>query len=172
MALYNISLQATLLSESEGKWLVTSKNDGDLPAAFTVDTAVKDALLFADGLYRSHPTAVTACIKKHYKAIVSAVHSFEAQAAGTQAPPEWATPPLIGITEADKAEDSEEYSVKYVLAGEAVRYLKGTVDAELYAGLSYIASDWSENPALWYFVLTKYMAKFKSHIETESEENG
>lgn len=173
MAAYNITLQATLLSESEGKWLVTSKGETDLPAAFIVDTAVKDALLSACALYNAHPLVFTACLRSHYKAIIAAVHGFETAAAAAAVPAEWASAPLIGITSAAGTPEEEPtaYAIKYVQPGEAARYLEGIAEPALYKALFYIIKDYSANPALWYFVLTRYLSKFKAHIESESEEN-
>lgn len=170
---FNITLQATLLSQLDNKWLVTSTGAEDIPIALIVDTNVKNALLTLQTIFKAQPALVIGCVTKHCKAIVSGVHMFEEAAASANVPPEWASAPLIGITKANPQpeDDPTLYEVEYVQAGEAVRYIRGYVDPYLYKVINYIANDYAANPALYYYVLTNYISKFKKHLEEETETN-
>lgn len=170
---FNITLQATLLSQLDNKWLITSTGAEDIPIALIVDANVKNALFTLQTIFKAQPSLVIGCVTKHCKAIVSGVHMFEEEAASANVPPEWASVPLIGITKANPQpeEDPTLYEVEYVQAGEAVRYIRGYVDPYLYKVIKYIANDYAANPALYYYVLTHYISKFKKHLTKETETN-
>lgn len=169
--MFNITLQATLLSQSDGKWLVTSTGAEDIPIALVVDTNVKNALFALQTIFKAQPALVIGCITKHCKTIVHGIHMFEEAAASANIPAEWASAPLIGITKANPQPEDEPtlYEVEYVQAGDAVRYIRGYVDPQLYKVIKYIATDYAANPALYYYVLTNYISKFKTHLEKETE---
>lgn len=170
---FNITLQATLLSQADNKWLVTSTGAEDIPIALIVDTNVKNALFTLQTLFKASPALVIGCITKHCKSIVSGVHMFEENAASADVPAEWASVPLIGITKANPQPEDEPtlYEVEYVQAGEAARYLRGYIDPNLYKAINYIAEDYAANPSLYYYVLTNYISKFKTHLEKETGTN-
>lgn len=166
---FDISLQATLLSNTDKKYLITSTGEYDIPIAIIVDENVKNALMDINALFKSKSAFLTHCLRKHVKSIVYGVHMFEDAAAASTPPPDWALKPLIGITNAIPSpdEDPTMYEVEYVQVGEAVRYIRGYVDPYLYAVIKYIAKDYSANPALYYYVLTNCISKFKKHIDKE-----
>lgn len=171
--MFNITLQATLLSQADNKWLITSTGAEDVPIALVVDTNVKNALFALQAVFKAQPALVIRCVTKHCKAIVTGVHVFEEAAASADIPIEWASAPLIGITKANPYPEEEPtlYEVEYVQAGEAVRYIRGYIDPSLYKAINYIAEDYAANPALYYYVLTNYISKFKTHLEKETETN-
>lgn len=166
----NITLQATLLSRDEGKWLITSTSSKDVPLAMVVDTDTKNALMQFQEFYQKAPKKVINCVLKHYQKIVSMVHIFEADANAAPQPPAWAKVPLMGESTATLHTSDDEaipnmYEVEYVNTGEAVRALRGYMDENLYTALSYIINDYTANPGLYYYVFTKYASKFIQHID-------
>lgn len=167
---YNITLQATLLSENEKKWLVTSVEEKDIPAVFVVDENLKNALLSLAYVFKAYPKIIQKCLLKHYKALTSGVHSLESEISEYDTPPQWALVPIIGITREVLPDENDEcYKIEYIISGEAARFFSCKLTAPLYEAVKYIAEDYSKHPFLWYSALTKYISKFGKHLKKEAE---
>lgn len=169
---YNLTLQATLLSETEKKWLLTSVSSNDIPLAIVVDEAMKKSILLIQRLFKCYPRAFLKCLSEHYGAIIAGVHDLAAEAEGKEVS-EWAAFPIFGITgyKAYTEGTAERYKIEYVISGNASRYIKGDVDSKLYEAIRYISEDYAKHPQLWYYALTNCLALFKAHIKTEGEAN-
>lgn len=169
-----INLHATRWSVETDTWLVTSVNKGDVPISVVVDTATKDALFKLQDIYNKAPNTVLNCVRKHYRAIIKAIHLFEVDVPEATSV-DFSSEPLIGETNVettliDTDNNITAVKVTYCKTGDAVRFIQGFLDDSLYEAFSAIAADWASYPKLYYYVLSKYMSRFEAHILSSKEE--
>lgn len=166
----NINLSVIPLgvaSTGETMYLVSNSanTDDDPSIALVVNETVKNMLIYFNSLYNKASSKVLKCIENHYKAIISGVHLFEEESAETDTPSEFASAPLIGISESVKVGSEDALThIRYISPGEAARYMDAVIDSSLIEPLTAITTDYAKNPKLWYYVLNKYKSVFTKHI--------
>lgn len=174
--MYDVSLQIAPIgytSSGEKRYLVVNSSEAtDAPElALVVNEAAKNLLVYFNRLWNGHSSAILKCVKNHYKTIIKMVHAFSEEAAEAETPSEFAQTPLVGVpTHTEEEIDGINVStVKYVNSGEAARLLSAVIDVSYIDAFVAIATDYAQNPVLWYYVLNKYKALFTNHILRSEE---
>ena len=175
--MYDVSFTVTPIgttTDGEKRYLVANAStvSGAPRIGLIVNETVKDLLLYFNKLWNKHSTAVLKCLKNHYRTIINMVHAFEEEATAANSPSNFAQTPLVGIPtyEENEVDGVSLSTVKYVNAGEAARLLSAVIDTSYVEAFIAIATDYTNYPALWYFVLNKYKSLFTGHILHVEEE--
>ena len=168
----NLTLQATLLSAADNKYLVTSVGDNDLPVALVVDQTTAETLLNFSEFYNKMPDRMLNIVRTKYRAIASAVHMFEEDVTETTPDiPLYMLEPLklnkTTVMHETTVEDTPvlKFEVECASSQDAFRYFYGVFDEALYNALDYLLTDYQAHTTLYHYVFNKYISKFYKYLE-------